>query len=202
MQKLLVRLAGLLNRNQVKFLVFGGIASVKYGAPRATFDIDIILKKGGIPKNFLDMLQSEEICPVEGITFNEFINSQYSIFRDGQGNEVDFWLKVDGFEFDEDSWRHRVDEKINSIMVHFMSPEDIVSGKLSIAFTENDIIDVISILVVNAKNFDKDYFSAKVERFKLKKKLQDLILRMRELMDEEDIKDYIKKAIDVLEQIK
>ena len=202
MRKLLARLAGLLNRHKIKFLVFGGIAGVKYGAPRATFDIDIVLKRNTVPKNFLDILQSEKIHSVEGITPYDFISSQYSIFRDKQGNEVDFWLKVDGFEFDEVAWRHRVDEKIGKETIHFISPEDIVSSKLSITPTENDIIDMIAVLTLNAKNFDIDYFSGRINRFKLKGRVRDLIRKMRELMDEEDIKHHIEEGIDVLDKVK
>ncbi len=202
MRKLLARLSELLNGHKIKFLVFGGIASVKYGVPRATFDIDIVLKKDTVPKNFLGILEHEKIHPVEGFTFNEFINSQYSVFKDHQGNEIDFWLRVDGFEFDEDSWDRRVDEKIDKTIVHFMSPEDIVSSKLSITPTESDIIDIMSILVTNLKNFNMKYFSGRIRKFKLKGKLMDLIPKMKELMDEEDIKPYITETINLLKKAK
>ena len=31
-------------KNQVKYLVIGGIAAVLYGVPRATFDLDILIE--------------------------------------------------------------------------------------------------------------------------------------------------------------
>lgn len=201
MRKLLVKLAGLLNRHKIKFLLLGGIASVKYGAPRATFDIDIVLRKDTIPKNFLEILQSEKIRSVEGFTFNEFIRSQYSVFKDDQGNEIDIWLKVDGFEFDDDAWKHRSDENINKIVVHFMSPEDMVVSKLSITQTEINNIDVLSILTNQTDNFDFDYFSRRIKQFAIIDKIRDLKEEINKLIEDEEIRPHLKNVLIMLKKI-
>ncbi len=89
MQKLL---AGLLNRNSIKFLVFGGIASVKYGAPRATFEQDLKC-----------LIQAAISCkPVEFVnttTIDIFgVKQTNTSFFEIKGSEVDkcsFYLRTE-----------------------------------------------------------------------------------------------------------
>ncbi|ODS37490.1 MAG: hypothetical protein A7315_13430 [Candidatus Altiarchaeales archaeon WOR_SM1_79] len=160
MRREILKLAKLLDKYRIKYLIFGGLASTKYGTPRATFDIDVVVKKENIPENFIE------------------------------GNEVDFWMDVDGFNFDDDSWKHRSDEEIDGVCVHFMSAEDLLVSKLSIIIqTESNHIDIISILMHQAKNLDVDYFSKRINQFKLEDKLCDLRQRIIELSEDPEITD-------------
>jgi len=184
-----LKLAKLLDKYRIKYLIFGGLASTKYGTPRATFDIDVVVKKENIPENFIEILEKNDFKSTEGITHREFLESQYSVFVIG-GNEVDFWMDVDGFNFDDDSWKHRSDEEIDGVCVHFMSAEDLLVSKLSIIIqTESNHIDIISILMHQAKNLDVDYFSKRINQFKLEDKLCDLRQRIIELSEDPEITD-------------
>jgi len=45
-EKLLVQIASILERFDIEYLVTGGFAVSVWGRPRATFDIDIVIKLG------------------------------------------------------------------------------------------------------------------------------------------------------------
>lgn len=201
MKELILKLARLLNEHQIRFLVFGGIASVKYGAPRATFDIDMVLKRDDVPTNFIDLLGSAGVYPVKGISIRDLIASSYTVFIDDEHNEVDFWIMVDGFEFDNDAWKHSSDEKINNVVVHFMSPEDMIVSKLAINQTENNNIDVLSILINEVDNFDLEYFLRRIKQFGLDDKIKDLKSRINKLSEDKEIEPYLKKVVVILEEI-
>lgn len=201
MRELIVKLSGLLNKHQIKFLIFGGVASVRYGAPRATFDSDIVLRKEDIPKNFIDILNSIDLHPVEGITIGDLIEGPYTIFRDDRGNEADLWTMVDGFQFDDDAWKHRSDENINNVVLYFMSPEDMIVSKLAITQTENNNIDVFSILINEANNLDLDYFLKRIKQFGINDKIRNLKKRINELSEDEEIRPYLNRVLTMLERI-
>ena len=53
MRKEILILAKLLDKYKVKYLILGGLASTRYGTQRATYDIDVVVKKEDIPENFI-----------------------------------------------------------------------------------------------------------------------------------------------------
>jgi len=55
-------------RNDVKYLVIGGIAAVLYGVPRATFDLDVLSTEITI---FTDRVRLDVQTSTPGIIFNE-----------------------------------------------------------------------------------------------------------------------------------
>lgn len=201
MKELILKLARLLNEHQIRFLIFGGVASVRYGAPRATFDIDIVLKKDDVPANFIEILDSAKIYPVEEISIRDLIESSYTAFIDDEDNEVDFWTRVDGFKFDNEAWKHRSDEKIDNVVVHFMSPEDMMVSKLAINQTEDNNIDILSILINEADKFDLDYFLRRIKQFGMNDKMRDLKIRINQLSEDKEIEPYLKKVITILGEI-
>lgn len=181
-------------------MIFGGLASTRYGTPGATYDIAVVIKKETIPKNFIEILEKEEFRSIEGITDRELLESQYSVFVIG-GNEVDFWLNVSGFNFDDDSYEHKSDEKIGDVCVHFISIEDLLASKLAIPVpTESDNIDIVSVLVHHAKNIDIDYFSMRIKQFGLDDKLKGIRQKIIELSKDPKITN-LENVIGLLDSI-
>ena len=195
-----------MNSRDIRFLVIGGLAAIRYGAPRSTRDIDIILMTENISKNFLDELEGNGYVSVEGITIAEFLKSQYTVFTTTvpkNGNEVGFWTKIDGFDFDDVTWGRREDEEINGEIIHFISPEDLVVSKLalSIGMSEIDEIDVFSVLAARCgeNRFDTGYFMKRIHEEGLSDGLEKIREKIMEISEEDKTAgELLKKDLEFL----
>ncbi|MFH1055517.1 MAG: hypothetical protein V1744_05435 [Candidatus Altiarchaeota archaeon] len=189
MLELMRTLGRFLEKEGVRYLIFGGIAGVRYGSPRATFDLDVVLDKGTIKEDFLEKLDAAGFSQVEGKTFREFVGNAYTIVSCGFGR-ADLWIKPDGFTFDEKAWARRSMEDIDGISVCFMSPEDLVASKLAINQTELDEIDVLSVLLTKSQknDFDYRYFGERVKQHKLQGKVKQLAKRIGKIAENGEFK--------------
>jgi len=193
-------IGGFLNRKNIRFLVIGGIAAIRYGAPRATRDLDILLKAEDIPENFLDDLEAEGYSPVEGVTMKEFLDSQYTIFSKN-GGEVDLWTKVEGLNFDDQVWGRREDEEVNGEIIHFISAEDLVVSKLALDLSGRDETDAFSVLIAmcEGNRFDSEYFLGRLEEHNLKDRLDVLKERIGKIAEEDrELGETLRKELDFL----
>jgi len=189
-----------LNKKNIRFLVIGGIAAIRYGAPRATRDLDILLKAEDIPENFLDDLEAEGYSPVEGVTMKEFLDSQYTIFSKN-GGEVDLWTEVEGLDLDDEAWGRREDEEINSELIHFVSAEDLVVSKLALDLSGRDEIDAFSVLIARCEEnrFDSEYFLGRLEEHNLKDRLDVLKERIGKIAEEDrELGETLRKELNFL----
>ena len=70
-------------KNHVKYVVIGGIASVLYGVPRATFDLDILIEATGVnAQRLLDTLEEVGLGTAEMTTAEEILANEITIFKD------------------------------------------------------------------------------------------------------------------------
>jgi hypothetical protein len=70
-------------RNDVKYLVIGGIAAVLYGVPRATFDPDVLIEPTTVnAQNLLNALNELHFGTALMTTANEIIAKEITIFSD------------------------------------------------------------------------------------------------------------------------
>ena len=72
-----------LERNQVKYLVIGGIAAVYHGVPRATFDLDILIE--ATPENasrLLKALEEAQMGTAALISPEELLRHEIVVFKD------------------------------------------------------------------------------------------------------------------------
>ncbi len=90
---------------EVKYLVIGGIASVLYGVPRATFDLDILIE--ATPDNaqqLLDALLDAGLGTASLTTAEELLSNEITIFKDRI--RIDVQTSTPGLKFDE-AWKRR-----------------------------------------------------------------------------------------------
>ncbi len=72
-----------LERNQVKYLIIGGIAAVYHGVPRATFDLDILIE--ATPENascLLKALEEAQMGTAALISPEELLRHEIVVFED------------------------------------------------------------------------------------------------------------------------
>src|SRR6058998_2634124 len=95
-----------LEKHQVDYLVIGGIASILHGVPRATFDLDILIRAA--PENvqhLLDALLEAGLATAALTDVTRLLANEITIFNDRV--RVDVQTSTPGLAF-EKAWQDRV----------------------------------------------------------------------------------------------
>src|SRR5882724_5389749 len=127
---LLQRTLQLLNEFQVKYLIVGGFAVMKYGEPRYTKDLDVWVHNS--PQNSVRVVEALRKfgAPLEhdGIKAETFSEKQV-VYQIGIAPvRIDILTEITGVEF-PDAWRKRVASTFFGVPVHFISLDDLIANK-------------------------------------------------------------------------
>jgi len=126
-------------RNDVKYLVIGGIAAVLYGVPRATFDLDILIEPTKAnAQRLLDALSEAGFGTAEMTNAEEIIATEITIFTDRV--RLDVQTFTPGIEF-ENAWPRRVTMSYEGQSLEVVSRADLIRSKTA-AGREVDLEDV------------------------------------------------------------
>lgn len=115
------------NRNDVRYLVIGGIAVVLHGVPRATFDLDVLIEASH--KNAESLLAALKECGFETAELtsaDELLGSEITVFDDRI--RIDVQTSTPGITF-EDAWTRREERTHKGKPYHLASREDIIASK-------------------------------------------------------------------------
>lgn len=143
-------------KNDVRYLVIGGIAAVLYGVPRATFDLAILIEatKENAQK-LLNALFDIGFGTAQMTSADEIIDKEITIFTDRI--RLDVQTSTLGIRF-EDAWRRRTIMTYEGQDFDVVSFADLIQSKTS-AGREVDLEDV-RILTSEEKQFDSEDRSA------------------------------------------
>ncbi len=162
-QKILSRVARLLKKASIPYMVIGGQAVLIYGEPRLTRDIDIAL---GIGVN--ELTRMKKILPAMGLKIlvkkvEEFVARTMVLPTKDEESEirVDFIFSFSPYE--RQAIERARDIKIRRTRVKFASLEDVVIHKV-ISGRPRDWEDIKSILIKN-KTYDSNYISRWLKEF-------------------------------------
>lgn len=130
---LLRDVAKILEEINIPYCVTGGMAVYKWGRPRFTADIDIVIQL--VPKD-IDIL-AEKLLTLSEASYISKDAMQRALMRHGEFNfvdgntnvKVDFWIMGNG-EFHKNQLRRRIPEEVYGQIVYFVSPEDLILSKL------------------------------------------------------------------------
>jgi len=114
-------------KHEVRYIVIGGIASVLYGVPRATFDLDILID--ATPENtqrLLDALLEAGMGTASLTNVNEILSNEITIFKDRV--RIDVQTSTPGLSF-QDAWTHRNTLEYQGQPFYVASREDLISSK-------------------------------------------------------------------------
>ena len=114
-------------KHEVRYIVIGGIASVIYGVPRATFDLDILID--ATPENtqkLLDALLDAGMGTADLTNVNEILSNEITIFKDRV--RIDVQTSTPGLSF-QDAWAHRNTLEYQGQSFYIASREDLISSK-------------------------------------------------------------------------
>ena len=136
-------LLSIFNAHSVKYLVVGGYAVSFHAQPRATKDIDLLIKPDAVNANLVYAALAEFGAPMEGLTPEDF-SQPGKFFRMGREPvAVDILTEIDGIDFDA-AWENRVEGVIDAssgLKACFISAADLIAAKIAAARPQ-DIADV------------------------------------------------------------
>jgi hypothetical protein len=114
-------------KNDVKYLVIGGIAAVLYGVPRATFDLDVLIAP---TRDNVDRLLSAMIEAGLGTasltSADDVLSKEITIFTDRI--RLDVQTSTPGITF-EQAWERRVTMNYRGQTLEVISLGDLIASK-------------------------------------------------------------------------
>lgn len=137
----LSELISALNENKIEYAVCGGLALTIHGFPRATFDIDILIREESLEKGF--EIAKKKGFDIHGldISFKERaveIRRVSKFDEEGEPLPLDFLLVT---PFVEDVWSSREKEKWRGKDIWIVSREGLIKMK-RLAGRNKDLIDI------------------------------------------------------------
>jgi len=139
-------LLSVFNTHRVKYLIVGGYAVSLHAQPRATKDIDILVKPDAENAKAVYAALAVFGAPLDGLVPDDFAD-RGSFFRMGREPiAVDILSDIPGVDFDA-AWERRVEGLIDTatgLSATFISSDDLLGAKLA-AGRPQDLADAAAI---------------------------------------------------------
>ena len=164
LQKLLKHLINAFESLNIKYFVTGSMASIFYGEPRFTNDIDVVadIREEQIPGLLKFFSEDEFYLSEDAIRDAIRHNYQFNIIHPSSGLKIDIVIsKKDDFDNSRFKRIKRI-TPIEETQANFSSPEDIVIMKMKYykeGESEKHIRDILSILKISGNIIDRDYIN-------------------------------------------
>lgn len=181
--ELLKRVSEGLESLGVSYFVTGSIASILYGEPRFTNDIDIVADIQ--EKHVLALLklfpETEFYISEEAI--RDAINRKYlfNIIHPASGFKIDIMVRKEGaFEDSRFSRIKRIVTTENA-EANFSSPEDLIIMKMKFykeGGSEKHLRDITGILKISEEMVDRNYIELWVDKLELRPLWQTILKRL------------------------
>lgn len=127
------------NESGVRYLVVGGYAFGVHAEPRATKDLDLLIRSDEQNSAAIHRALTKYGAPLNGISPRDFMDG--STFQIGQPPaRVDILQRIDGLTFDE-AWQNRIEGLIDGeVKINVISKDDLIRNKLA-SGREQDLLD-------------------------------------------------------------
>lgn len=167
----------------IRYLITGSMASMIYGEPRFTNDVDIVVE---IHENDIALLKG--CFPDDEFYFSEDAankalrnEGQFNVIHPSTGFKIDFIIRKDE-PFDESRFsRIKRLKATEDTEANFASPEDVIIKKMQyykIGGSEKHLRDITSILKVSKEMIDYGYIEGWVERLAITDVWQAILKRL------------------------
>lgn len=170
---------------KIKYFITGSIASMFYGEPRFTNDIDVVADIKLEHIRGLLKLFPEDTFFIDEDTLRDAIKnrSQFNIIHPASGLKIDIVIpKADDFN---KSRFKRIKEvsPIEKMLANLASPEDVIVMKMRYykeGESEKHLRDIASILKISGSKIDKKYIGLWVKKFNLMNIWNLILKRLQE----------------------
>jgi hypothetical protein len=155
-------LAAKLEQLGVPYLVTGSMATIAYGEPRLTNDIDVVadLKPSQVDAFCAAFPEPDFYCPRDFVAEAVRKRFQFNVIHPESGLKVDVILPT-GSEFDRSRLGRAVRLKEgDAFEAWFASPEDVILKKLQYyreGGSEKHVRDILGVLKVRGEKVDRAY---------------------------------------------
>ncbi|PJC47632.1 MAG: hypothetical protein CO034_01770 [Parcubacteria group bacterium CG_4_9_14_0_2_um_filter_35_11] len=172
-EKLLIKIVKILNNLKIKYFITGGFAVSVWGRPRATFDIDIVVKL--IKPQAIPLTRALRKISKEGYADENMIKEaiqhkgEFNFIDPSSGLKVDFWVVEEKISAPPE-FENRKLKKINNQNVYFISPEDLILSKLQWykqTQSSRHSEDIQSVLKISGKKLNMKYLKKWAEKLGL-----------------------------------
>lgn len=114
-------------KNDVRYLVIGGIAAVLYGVPRATFDLDVLIEPTlENTQRLLQAMSEAGLGTASLASADEVLSKEITIFTDRI--RLDVQTSTPGIVFEE-AWQRRVTMNYRGQVLEVVSLTDLIASK-------------------------------------------------------------------------
>ncbi|NLW84090.1 MAG: hypothetical protein GXY41_06780 [Phycisphaerae bacterium] len=114
-------------RNEVKYMVIGGVASVLYGVPRVTFDLDILIEASADnAKKLLKALVEAGFGTATLTDPDDVVSHEITVFNDKV--RIDVQTSTPGITFN-DAWLRRETINYQGQDFFILCKEDLIASK-------------------------------------------------------------------------
>lgn len=180
---LLIKIAQILERLDIPYIITGGMAVFVWGRPRYTADIDtgIELKAEKVERLVEELMKLGETGYVDAEAIKDALRTQgeFNFIDSTTGMKVDFWILKEE-AFDQSRLQRRVAKEVLGEKVYFSSPEDLILIKLLWAkdsSSSRQLEDVESILAISKGEIDMDYLNQWAKKLGVQDILDNLYLK-------------------------
>lgn len=176
-KQLLAKVARILDKLGIPYMVTGGIAVLVWGRPRFTADIDIViqLKAENIKMLSSELMKISEFGYVDKDTMLEALqkHGEFNFIEGDTGVKVDFWV----LDKETDELKRRVMKTVDNYSIYFISPEDLILSKFrwrNESASSRHIEDIESVFKISGDKLDKKYLIKKSKDQEYEGLLMDL----------------------------
>ncbi len=114
-------------KHNVRYLIIGGIASILYGVPRATFDLDILIETSGAnAERLLEALLDAGLGTASLTTARDVLSNEITVFKDRV--RIYVLTSAPGITF-EDAWPRKETMEYHGQKFFVLSKEDLIASK-------------------------------------------------------------------------
>jgi hypothetical protein len=161
--ELLQKVIGVFENLSIPYLVTGSVASMAYGEPRLTNDIDIVadIPLSHIPALLAAFPKEEYYIDEEMIKDAIHRTGQFNIIHPASGLKVDVIIKQD-VSFDQSRFKRGRKIYPGPYQASFASPEDVIIKKMEyykLGGSEKHLRDITGIFKISGESLDRGYIS-------------------------------------------
>ena len=161
LEKALVQLSRILARENIPYMVIGGMANAVWGEPRATLDIDITVwvVEEDI-ENFVNVM-TEHFEPLVPAPLSFISETRVLPLQSPQGIRID--CIFGGLPYEMEAINRAVELDISGSSMRFCAPEDLIIHKI-ISQRSKDLEDVRGIIFRRIKSLDTSYLELRIKQ--------------------------------------
>ena len=125
-----LKILDIFDRMKIEYMISGSVASMFYGRPRMTHDIDLVVNISldsalSLCRELIDECYISE----EGIKEALANKTMFNIIHNNSGFKIDCWILTDS-DFDISRFSRRQKHKVEERDIYFSTPEDTLIIKL------------------------------------------------------------------------